>query len=224
MDSVPRAVERALAKARLAVACAELGHAQHVELDAPARPVLSELLDEGALDRAILLLERDGQKGRLAVVPRREKGPTSVGEVLEEDHRRLDALSTEMVELAKDEPVRAVATAHLFADGLRRHFRVEEEVLFPIYCARASARAATENMKREHVAVALYLDRLLATAERIVAPSADAKALDTLRQAHMGLAAVLADHNAREERSLFPLLEEPSPEARDDLVRKVLLF
>jgi hemerythrin-like domain-containing protein len=224
MDAVPRSVERALTKARIAVASAELGRAQAVELDAPARPVLSELIDEGALDRAVLLLERDGRKGRLAILPRRAKGPPTISEILEEDHRRLDGLAEQMAQLAPSEPVRAVATAHLFADGLRRHFRIEEEVLFPIYCARASARAATDNMRREHVAVSLYLDRLLANAERVVAPNADASTLDSLRQAHVGLSAVLADHNDREERSLFPLLEEPNTDARDDLVRKVLLF
>ena len=73
-----RAKDVALERAREAVACAELGETRRLELHVPARPVLEELIDEGAMDRAVLLVERDGGRGCIVAMPRAHGGQLTI--------------------------------------------------------------------------------------------------------------------------------------------------
>ncbi len=219
--------ERSLESIRAAIERAEGGGAQRVDLEAAARPVLAALLDEGAHHRAILLLERDGAHPRVAVLPRRSKSRLALTELFEEDHRRLDAIAKEMLHEATAGRVRAVVLAHTFADGLRRHIRIEEHVLFPVYEARTAliARGPTRAMRREHRALERYLIDLEIAAEAYrTAPTRDEARADLLR-AERCLSAVVADHNEKEERGLFPTIDRTSAHAeREDMLRKVILF
>ena len=221
------AEERALARARMAVAKAEVGWGQGVELQAPARPVLAELLEEGALDRALLLLERDGESARILVAPRRHPGDVTVADLLEEDHRRLDALGAEMCQLAESAPARAFVAARMLDSGLRRHFRIEEDVLFPMYDERSGLEKTgpTTIMRREHEAMGVYLARVTDAAERLLGAEGRRDAAAALRSAHRGLADVLSEHNAKEERAVFPFLDKTSrARDREAMLRLIVLF
>jgi len=226
MDDSPLA--RSLEKARVAVAQAELGAKQPVDVEGDPRPLLSELIEEGALDRALLFLERE-KPGRIRVHPRSATGQQTAGELLEEDHRRLDDIGEEMCKLAESDPRGARELAGVFVDGTERHLRIEDELLFPAYAAHGQSAigALIAQMKREHQAMSHYLRRLLESAERLVHAVAGsvAAAVRDLQTSYNGLAWILADHNEREEGSLFPLLDRATaPEARTDMVRRIVLF
>ena len=217
---------RALAQARAAVARARLGEAHVLEVQVPPRPLLRHLLDDGALGHALLLLERDGDHGRIAVVPRTARGAPTIAELLEEDHRRLDGISDQMCRSSHLDPPRAVLLANLLARGMMRHVQAEEAVIFPVYDARLGrGPSQTAPLVREHRAVLHYIERLLRAAERVLDARVREEAIEELMRAHRGLMGVLADHNDREERTLFPLLDRLLPEEeRWDLLRRLVLF
>jgi hemerythrin-like domain-containing protein len=225
-EPVSLARGRAVARARAAVARAALGESFALVLDVPPRGVMRQLLDEGVLDRALVLLERDGDHGQVAILPRRASGTPSIAEVLEEDHRRLDDIAERMCQLAHMDPVQAVVLANLFASGMTRHVQAEEAILFPAYEARLGKRASTTAlMEREHRAILHYVERLLRAAERVLDAKIRTEAVDDLLRAQRGLAAVLADHNDREERTLFPLLDHVLPEGeRRRILHRLVLF
>lgn len=217
---------KALALVRAAIARAEAGEAHALEVDVPPRPVLDQLWEDGALARAVVLLERDGLHGRIVVLPRRTGGVPTIAELLESDHIRLDDLADRMRKTVQIEPLRAAVLAHLFAAGLRRHVRAEEAILFPEFMAQLGGDTQQiALMEREHIAILHYVDRLLLAAERIVSPSQRAEAGEDLLRASHGLAGVLSDHNDKEERTLFPTLDHTLPEEkRWSVLRQLLLF
>lgn len=217
---------KALALVRTAIARAQQGEAHALEVDVPPRPILDQLWEDGALARAVLLLERDGLHGRIVVLPRRTDGVPTIAELLESDHVRLDDIADRMRKSVQIAPLSAVVLAHLFAAGLRRHVRAEEAILFPVFSAQLGGETHhVALMEREHIAILHYVDRLLLAAERVVDPSTRAEAGEDLLRASHGLASVLSDHNDKEERTLFPTLDRTLPEAqRWSVLRQLLLF
>jgi hemerythrin-like domain-containing protein len=216
-----------LQRLRTAVDFAESGVPQRVLLDVPARPALEVLLDEGAHHRALLGLERDGSRPCIAVAPRRARGRLAITELFEEDHARLDAIAKEMVREAEQGRARAVVLAHTFAEGLRRHITIEERVLFPVFEARTGLimRGPTRLMRREHRALESYLVELETAADAYRVTPTRPEVRDALLRAERCLAAVVGDHNEKEEGALFPLIDRTSaPVERDDLLRKAILF
>jgi hypothetical protein len=228
MRSQARAIDpfvSAAERAQRAIERAAAGAEARLELDTYARPVLALLLQEGALDRALLLLERDGPRARIAITPRRASGPPSVTEIFEEDHARLDAIAGLLCKEVKAHRP-AGGLAQMLLDGLRRHIRIEEEVLFPLFesqCSR-NLRGATMLMQREHLAIERYLVDLGRAVDRFRIPSRRPP-LDDFLRAYWGLGAVLGDHNAKEERRLFPTIDRATPAAhRTALLRSIVLF
>jgi len=217
---------RALAQARAAVTRARMGEAHVLEVEVPPRPILRHLVDDGALGHAIVLLERDGEHGRIAVLPRASRGALTIAELLEEDHRRLDDIADRMCKNAITDPIRSVVLANLFSAGMTRHVQGEESVVFPVYASLlGNGSSSVVPMEREHRAILHYVERLLRAAERILDARSRTEATDDMLRAHRGLASVLADHNDREERTLFPLLDRALPEAdRWAILRRLVLF
>ena len=216
-----------MARARAAVHRAQQGEVVALELEGPPRPVLRDLLDEGVLMRALVLLERDGNHGRIVVTPRRGRGLPMLAEVLEEDHRRLDDLSDQLCRNLHVDPMRAVVLAHLFASGMRRHVTAEENVLFAPYEAHfgLTRDSTTAMMEREHRAILHYLERLLVAAERMLHTEDRHHAIGEILRVVRGLDAVVAEHSDREERTMFPLLDRKLSEGhRADLLRRLILF
>lgn len=93
-------------------------------------------------------------------------------------------------------------------DG-RRHFRVEEEVLLPVWAAQAEVdRAGVARMLEEHLAIRREALRLAAGEL-------------SLERAHE-LGTLLHDHVRFEERQLFPLVEAAlDPAALDELAAAI---
>jgi hemerythrin-like domain-containing protein len=216
---------RPLAIARLAVARAERGEAIAVELEAPARPVLERLLDDGALRRVLLWIERDGQHARIAARPRKAGGATTITELFEEDHRRLDELAAELRRVARGEPMRAIVLSGLFTSGLRRHLRIEETLVLPLHAARTRYATTSALVHEEHEAILTYVERMEREADGLRLASRRETTVSRLLDAEAGLAAILAQHNMNEEGHLFPLLDHTTPRAaREPLLRRIVTF
>jgi hemerythrin-like domain-containing protein len=214
-----------LALARWAVAQAERGEAVAVEIEAPARPILGQLIDEGALKRALLLLERDGHRARIAARPRRAGGATTITELFEEDHRRLDELAADMRRTARVDAMHAIVIANLFTWGLRRHMNIEETIILPMHEARTRYAAMANFAHDQHRAILSYIERLEREADALRLQADRGLATGRLLDAEAGLAAILAQHNQTEEQELFPLLDHTMrPATRASLLRQIVTF
>jgi len=153
------------------------------------------------------LFRRDAERGSLR----------GVNEALSWDHDRLDALEARaFAARATGDLDEAKAIYAVFAHGLRRHIRFEEEILFPEFETRAGfspESGPTAVMRDEHREILRCLDRIEAG---ISDPSAN---VDTPRHA---LHSVLGNHNLKEENIVYPLTDQALTAAeRDGLVARM---
>jgi uncharacterized protein (DUF2249 family)/hemerythrin-like domain-containing protein len=136
-------------------------------------------------------------------------------EYLTWDHRRLDAMFEETAELVADgkfDDARGRFSA--FACGLARHIDAEEKVLFPHFEERVSHPGPIHVMTIEH--------QLIHEALRAIDAALAAASVKDFEAATHDLVSVLGEHNAKEERVLYPIIDEASsPEERVDLVKRM---
>ena len=189
-----------------------------------------------ALDRvpiAVLTRFQAERKGQFDWTPMR-KGPETweveisrreaergslrtVNEALSWDHDRLDGLEARAFKAREDgDLAQAAALFSVFAFGLRRHIRFEEELLFPEFEAKAGfspTMGPTEVMRVEHREILEILERL----EKAIGDGGSR--VEPLRQ---GLHAVLGDHNLKEENVVYPGTDRAlTPLERDVLVARI---
>ena len=122
---------------------------------------------------------------------------TSLGELLEADHARLDDLWDRATSGWKDEPDRSAALFREFSDGLLRHIQVEEDLLFPFYADRGepAGRQFVQFLVEEHGEIRSALSALLRKVEGRASDVVDEETV---------LRNVLWAHNTREEGLLYP--------------------
>jgi iron-sulfur cluster repair protein YtfE (RIC family) len=124
-------------------------------------------------------------------------GGSSITAYLTADHRRLEVSLDEAEALVDCGGLgEAGASFARFADGLRRHIALEENVVFPIFEERARIVGPLQVMEREH----RQIERLLTTAGQALEVR-DAAAF--AREAR-ALRSLLDAHNRKEERILYP--------------------
>jgi iron-sulfur cluster repair protein YtfE (RIC family) len=173
------------------------------------------------------MIERDGARPRVVVMPRRAKGATTITELLEADHARLDGLLDKLKGQLATRDVGAVATANVFAFGMSRHVTLEDEVLFPLY-ERRTRISLSEHIRQiaiEHSTVRHYIALLVTAANKMANPQTRAEGADDLDHVRNGLEGVLEEHDAREERLLFPTIDHTLAQIeRTALLRTVVLF
>jgi hemerythrin-like domain-containing protein len=125
----------------------------------------------------------------------------SVTAYLSFDHERLEALLQEaQIRVADGRWPDAAETQTLFERGWERHIRLEEEIVFPLFEARSGiVDGPTAIMRDEHRCMrrALALMRAGIEAED---PAGFAEALAFLNS-------VRPDHDAKEERILYPMTD-----------------
>jgi regulator of cell morphogenesis and NO signaling len=127
----------------------------------------------------------------------------SITRYLSWDHDRLDGLLGEVtrwVEAGQLAQAKSLFVA--FDEGLRRHIRLEEEILFPLFEARTgtSHGGPTFAMRTEHRTIETELKRMR-------------KALEVGDAAEYGgglaiLHTVLGPHNLKEENVLYPTTDD----------------
>ena len=144
----------------------------------------------------------------------------SVTELLCRDHRRLDSILAEAKRclVAGDLP-RASARFVEFRDGLDRHIAAEEDVLFPAFetFTGGDGSGPTQVMRIEHAEIRRLMAEVASNLERG----------DGERHATTPLAALTARiyaHNGKEERILYPAIEQAAREADalEALLRRTL--
>lgn len=190
-----------------------------LESDQDPRPLLAALqsqrkglfewspLEEGAGQWRVEVARRKAPPGELR----------DVTEALAWDHDRLEAIEAGAFEArAAGDAAAARERFALFARGLRRHIRFEDQILFPEFEARSGIgpeAGPTAVMRMEHREIEALLDRIT---EAIGEPGASA---DALRK---DLHRILGDHNLKEERILYPGTDRLlTPAERDELVRRI---
>ncbi len=127
---------------------------------------------------------------------------TTLAGYMQTDHARLDAIMERFKKATKDGNWdEALAHFKEFDLGLRRHIKVEEELLFPIFEEKTGMKDAgpTLVMKMEHEEIREILSRVLGATE-----GSDESAATESTGA---LINYLGDHNMKEEHVLYPELD-----------------
>lgn len=129
-----------------------------------------------------------------------------IARFMEEDHDRLDALFVRFKAGGPD----AAGSFKEFAEGLRRHIKWEEELLFPPFEELTGMKdeGPTFVMREEHRSIKGVLDEM---EKSLPGSLAQAQALAPR------LLATLGDHNMKEEQILYPWLD--SSLSKDDIAR-----
>lgn len=125
--------------------------------------------------------------------------PVTVTEYMSDDHQAIDGLLVATAEAwsANDHTTARLRLAD-YVRRLRRHIRLEEELLFPLFEARTRVSGGpTVVLRDEHHEL-----------ERIVAEAHEAAVTgNSFPQAVATLGRVVDEHCVREERVLFPMLD-----------------
>jgi uncharacterized protein (DUF2249 family)/iron-sulfur cluster repair protein YtfE (RIC family) len=154
----------------------------------------------------------------------------AVGEFLKTDHRRLDKIFSDHHRPAIEtrEWVEGLKAFTEFQTGLRRHIRMEEEVLFSEFEERSGIREGgpTDVMRMEHQEIMAIMDDIRRITEATVNNPAEGVTLTKdLKYLGQSLAQLLYTHNQKEERILYPHSDTMmSEEERDAVVRKMQII
>jgi iron-sulfur cluster repair protein YtfE (RIC family) len=118
----------------------------------------------------------------------------------EEDHDRLDELFKTYQGLKRTDFVKAKDAFKEFTIGLQRHIAWEEELLFPLWEEKTgiSDGGPTFVMRQEHRQIGQLLESIHA---RVAAQNPDSDQEEQL------LLNVLGSHNMKEERVLYPCID-----------------
>ena len=141
---------------------------------------------------------------------------------LSTDHRRLDGLMEECRGLADlGDMAGATTKFNAFREGLQRHIRIEEELLFPEFemATGLSEGGPTGVMRHEHLEIRRLMELIN---DLFRGPNPSLTEFESLRSA---LYALLHEHNVKEERILYPMTDRMvPPKQREDLVRKMQAY
>lgn len=130
-----------------------------------------------------------------------------------DDHRKIDALLNRLLRDLKESQRPVEDNAPLLAkafynleERLERHMRWEEGVLFPAIEAKAPdlAHGPGRIMRLEHGEIRSCLQKARAVFE---APESGDEATQAIRSALKTTAALLAEHNEKEETVYYPLCD-----------------
>lgn len=136
----------------------------------------------------------------------------SVMEYLQADHRRLDGIMGSCKQMAEGGNIEGARAAFSeFQQGLLRHIRIEEEMLFPEFEAATGLPkegGPTGVMRYEHVEIQRLLGLILDVFQGAQPSVAE---FERLRSA---LVALLHEHNMKEERILYPMTDQMVAPAR----------
>ncbi|HSA61162.1 MAG TPA: hemerythrin domain-containing protein [Nitrospiraceae bacterium] len=139
----------------------------------------------------------------------------TISEFYEQDHDRLDELFTAYRNLKRTDFARAKEAFKEFKVGLQRHIVWEEDLLFPLWEEKTgmSDGGPTFVMRNEH----RQIGQLLETMHDKVAEQNPGT--DREEQALLNL---LGSHNMKEERVLYPAIDQvTSAEERETVFRNM---
>jgi hemerythrin-like domain-containing protein len=133
------------------------------------------------------------------------------------DNDRLDAtLAGVCHEVEAGKLEEAEADYRVFLTGLKRHIRLEEELLFPLFEVRTGVTGGpTEIMREEHREIERALELMEGALVR--------RSTEAFADGCRFLRSLLPDHNAKEEHVLYPTTDRVlSAEERSTFVRRLV--
>lgn len=160
------------------------------------------------------------QQWRVIVVKRASDGPRTISDLLGVDHGRLTELWEEalahvktcelsheiLYTLGKEKLEGPTDGLAQFILGLRRHIRMEEELLFPFLEDRAGlpkGAGPTAVMRGEHRQIEAVLGEL----EKILPLGSCATIIETVEGQPVHPTVLFSNHDAKEENVLYPLAD-----------------
>lgn len=139
----------------------------------------------------------------------------TIRQFYEQDHDRLDELFKTFQRLKRSDFAKAKDAFKEFKVGLQRHIVWEEDLLFPLWEEKSgmSDSGPTFVMRAEHRQIGQQLE---AIHDKVVEQNPDSD------QEEQALAAILGSHNMKEERVLYPALDQvTSVEERQRVFRNM---
>ena len=139
----------------------------------------------------------------------------TIGGYFRNDHDRLDALLQSFQTLKRRNCSKAKEAFTQFKSSLERHIRWEEELLFPLWEEKTgmSDGGPTFVMRHEHRRIE---EQLQAIDRNITGDNADNT------EPEQALLALLAAHNLKEERVLYPAIDQvTTPEEWGEILMKI---
>lgn len=131
------------------------------------------------------------------------------------DHHECDDLFAKTEQAVLDADVaKAITTGKTFCDRMQRHFRLEEEVLFPAFeGATGMTMGPTQVMRMEHEQMRALLFELR--------KCIDAGNVVDCEGTLEGLLILMQQHNTKEENILYPMCDMHLAGQVDDLITRM---
>ena len=126
---------------------------------------------------------------------------STISKFFEKDHDRLDELFKTFQQLKRSDFPKAKEAFKAFKSGLQRHIVWEEDLLFPLWENKTgmSDSGPTPVMRNEHRQIGQLLEAIHG---KVAAQNPDS---DKEEQA---LLDILGSHNRKEERALYPAIDQ----------------
>jgi iron-sulfur cluster repair protein YtfE (RIC family) len=138
-------------------------------------------------------------------------GEKKITAFYEQDHDRLDELFKTFQVLKRSDVAKAKEAFNAFKVGLQRHIVWEEDLLFPLWEEKTgmSDSGPTPVMRNEHRQIGKQLEAIHQKLER--------QDLDTDQEEQV-LLDLLGSHNRKEERALYPAIDNVSSPSEQEAV------
>ena len=139
----------------------------------------------------------------------------TIREFYEQDHDRLDELFKTFQKLKRSDFAKAKEAFKEFKFGLQRHIVWEEDLLFPLWEEKTGMSEAgpTFVMRAEHRQIKQQLE---AIHDKVAEQNPESD------QEEQALLAILSSHNMKEERVLYPAIDQvTSAEERETVFRNM---
>ncbi len=135
----------------------------------------------------------------------------TISEFYEQDHDRLDELFKTFQQLKRSDFAKAKEAFKEFKFGLQRHIVWEEDLLFPLWEEKTgmSEGGPTFVMRSEHRQIGQQLE---AIHEKVAEQNPDSD------QEEQELLNLLGSHNMKEERVLYPSIDQVTSEEEREAV------
>lgn len=139
----------------------------------------------------------------------------TISKFFEQDHDRLDELFKTFQQLKRSDFPKATEAFKAFKSGLQRHIVWEEDLLFPLWENKTgmSDSGPTPVMRNEHRQIGQLLEAIHG---KVAAQNPDSD------QEEQALLDILGSHNRKEERALYPAIDQVAgPEDRDTVFQNM---
>ena len=141
--------------------------------------------------------------------------PNTISAFFEKDHDRLDELFKTFQQLKRSDFPKAKEAFKAFKSGLQRHIVWEEDLLFPLWENKTgmSDSGPTPVMRNEHRQIGQLLEAIHG---KVAAQNPDSD------QEEEALLDILGPHNRKEERALYPAIDQVAgPEDRETVFQNM---